>query len=188
MLLAVAGCGGGGGGTVATSVSGTILHAGTLEPLSGVRVATATSQEATTNNAGVFTLSNIGANAMNLTASKASFENLAISVPSGTGDKSVGTKYLRPAAKDGFGHVSGVVTRAGTPAAGAVITAASSQAISRADGSYILFNVPVGFQQVYAVSADNSVAGFAMVDVVNRTTITTGNIVLSNQPPPPPVF
>jgi hypothetical protein len=160
---------------------------GTLASLAGVRVAASSGQSTVTDANGLFTVTGLASGSGDLSLAKSGYVTSVVPVPSGSGAVSLGTVYLRPASQSGYGHITGVITEAGAPSAGAVVQAGGREAVSKTSGEYTLYNVEVGDQTVRAWSAAGYTAGSASVTVVNMGTVTA-NITLSTEPPPPPPF
>lgn len=181
--IGLAGCGG--GGTVLFGLQGKVLDDGVLTPVHGARVVADTGQTGTTDASGQFLLDGVPAGAQSLTVAAMGYQTRSVPISGSSAGLSVGTVYLRPAALQGSGNVTGVVTEAGVPADAAALQAGGRQALSKRDGTYALYNVPIGKQTVVAMSADGQSSGSASVIVGNQTSVTA-NIALSNSPPPPP--
>ncbi|NPV45759.1 MAG: hypothetical protein HPY69_02275 [Armatimonadetes bacterium] len=162
-----------------------MLDDGDLTPVSGARVVANTGQTDTTDSNGQFSLQNVPAGARTITVAADGYQTAIEPISYVGGGLSVNTVYLRPALLQGFGQVTGVVTEAGSAASGASVQAGGKQALTKSDGSYTLYNVPIGRQTVMAVSADGQTSGSATVTVTNQASVTA-NITLSNSPPPPP--
>lgn len=177
------GCGGGGEALLA--LQGKVLDDGDLTPVSGARVVADTGQTTTTNARGEFTLPNLSAQARSITVAADGYQTAVEPISRLGGALTVSTVYLRPAPVQGAGQVTGVITEAGSAASGASVQAGGRQAFSKSDGTYTLYNVPIGRQTVMAVSADGQTSGSATVTVPNQASVTA-NIALSNSPPPPP--
>lgn len=179
----VAGCGG--GGSTSSSLSGTVVDGGTLQPLAGA-VVVAGGAEATTDANGDFFIASISPGLSSINVSATGYVTQFPPVSAGSGDKSVGTVFLAPAPVAGAGNVTGIITEGGAPAISAVITSAGHSARSRANGTYVLYNVPSGFQTIHAVNAASTMAGSKNVTVISASTVVA-DIPLTTAPPPPPV-
>ncbi len=185
-LLVLGGCGGGGGGDdELLALQGLVLDDGTLTPVSNAQVLTNTGQSSITNSAGRFTVYGVSGQAQTLTVAAPDFQTATAPISRVGGGLVVDTVYLRPAPQQGHGHITGTVTEGGQAAGGANLQAGGQQAVSKSDGTYTLYNVPVGAQTVMALSSNGLSSGSAAATVGDRTTVTR-NITLGNSPPPPP--
>ncbi|MBU0608796.1 MAG: carboxypeptidase regulatory-like domain-containing protein [Armatimonadetes bacterium] len=182
-LLCLSGCG---GGTEALlRLLGLVLDDGSLQPIQGARVVASNGAEATTDAGGNFDAAGFPASGT-VTITATGYQNTTVQINTQNNELDLGDVYLVPAAVAGTGTVSGTVTTAGGAIApGASIRAADREATSRADGSYTLYNVPAGFQTLFAASADRSTSGTVNVTVLSSFE-TIANIRLSIQPPLPP--
>lgn len=178
----VAGCGGGRSAT--STLSGTVVDAGTLQPIAGAFVVGG-GLNATTDADGDFFCDGISPGASSVTVAATGYVNQVVDVPAGGGDKTVGIVYMVPAPVNGAGDVTGVITEGGVGAAGAAITSAGHAAKSRSDGTYTLYNVPAGFQTIKAINAAGTLAGSKNVSVNSSATVTA-DIPLTQAPPPAP--
>lgn len=179
----VAGCGGGscGGGN---TLSGTVVDAGSLQPIAGAQ-AIVGGKAATTDANGLFVLECMGSGAVTVTVIDTNYVNSVVEVPAGSGDRSAGIVYLAPAPLPNTGNVTGIISQGGLAAAGAVITCAGHTSRSRSDGTYTLYNVLPGFQTITVVNAAGTLGGSKSVTVESGNTITA-NIPLTSTPPTPP--
>jgi hypothetical protein len=184
LALGVSGCGGGGDG-VPSSLNGTVLDDGTLTPVSGARVIANTGQSDTTDANGDFTLSSLSNGAGTLTVACTGYRTATVAIYPTGGAASLGFVYLKPATLQGRGSITGAVTEAGSAADGTALQAGGRHAVSKSDGSYTIYNVPVGSQTVVALSADGQTGGSASGTVVNQGTLTL-DITLTTSPPAPP--
>lgn len=177
------GCNGGdGGGNL--RLLGTVRDAGSLQGIAGARVV-AKSVEATTDANGDFDLPNAPSSGQ-VVVTASGYENANVAIPPATDEVDLGNIDLVPAPIAGTGNITGIITEAGLLVDGAVVRAGGREARTRADGSYTIYNVPAGFQTVFAVSPNNTTAGTMNVSVFSLMTITA-NIQLTTQPPPPPL-
>lgn len=182
-VLCLSGCGGGGASLLV--LQGRVLDDGILTPVSGAQVVADTGQRDTTDTNGRFRLQNVPGGAKFVTVAANGYQTSVEPISRVGGMLTVDTVYLRPALLQGFGQVTGVVTEAGSAASGASVQAGSKQAFTKSDGTYTIYNVPIGRQTVMAVSADGQTSGSVTVTVTNQASVTA-NISLSNSPPPPP--
>jgi hypothetical protein len=184
LALMISGCGGGGGGS--SSISGMVRDAGSLNPVAGAQVV-AGSRLTNTDATGEFLLEGAPTNAVMLSVTATGYLSQTVQAPAGSGLRYLPSPvYLVPAPLPETGNATGRITRAGQAEAGAVVRAGGRSAVSRGDGTYALYNVPVGFQTIFATSADGLTGGSTNVTIINQGTVTA-NIQLSTQPPPPPI-
>lgn len=186
LLVPLTGCGGGGGGGGVRAISGRVVDDGTLAGIRGARVVGPAGQETSTDANGLYVLTGISTAASLITFTANGYETIRVNVGASPSDLSLDTTYLRPASLAGRGHVTGVITEAGSGIAGALVLAAGVTATTRSDGSYTLYNVPTGFQTVLATSP-NGLKGGSINVTVSELSISVANIALSVQPPPPPI-
>jgi hypothetical protein len=178
--LLLGGCGGGGGGTF--TLVGEVRDAGTLAAIYNALVQAG----ATTNTdlAGSFLLS--GAEGNTATFSANDYQTEEVPIPGSSGTVDLGTVYLAPLYVPGTANITGTVSQGGVPVQGAEVSCGTRRALTRADGTYILFNVPAGVQTVMAVSPDHLTGGSKNLNVfIGQPNIA--DIQLTLQPPPPPV-
>ena len=186
-LLGLSGCGSGGGGT-GTTLHGKLLDDGTLTGIAGATVVAPGGQGITANADGSFTLGNLAQMPDSLTATAPGYQTLSVTVTEEAKKKgTVGALYLKPARVAGTGNISGIVTQAGLPAVGTSVRAGGKLAVTKADGTYTVHNVPMGSQAVAATSANGSAGATSSVTVISQTTVTV-NLALSTQPPLPPAL
>lgn len=182
MLVALlTGCGGGGDGEV--RLVGRVLDDGTLQPVVSARVAATGGPRDLTDATGAFDFGGGPANGT-VTVTAAGYQPLQVPYAGG-GEIDLGTLYLIPATVAGTGNISGTITSGGSAVAGATVRAAGLEARTRTNGVYRLYNVPAGFQTVFAVSPDSPTSGSRGVDVIVGDTVTA-DIQLTIQPPLPP--
>ncbi len=185
----IAGCGGGGGGgpvEPAATVSGTIRDDAGLQTLSGARVTIGTAN-ALTNAFGVFTV-NTTAGSKTITISLAGYQNMTLTRDLSAGANSIGMRYLKPALQASRGAASGTVRYGGQGIAGAHVESGGSQATTKSDGSYAIYNLPTGERGILAIDQANSRAGSTSVTINAGTTVAGANIRLNLTPPNLPVF
>jgi hypothetical protein len=184
VLACLSGCGGGPGAVV--RLLGQTVDDGSLLPIQGARVvASPSGLEGTSDVNGNFDVADLPANAT-VTITAPGYQNTVLQLGNQTGDVDLGKIYLIPAPIAGTGTISGTVTAAGGEVApGASVRAADREAKTRADGTYKLYNVPTGFQTLFAASADRNTSGTVNVTVMSQFE-TIANIRLTIQPPLPP--
>lgn len=175
------GCGGGGDSDV--RLVGRVLDDGTLRPVAGARVSATGGPRDLTDATGAFDFGG-GPATGTVTVTAAGYQSLTVSYGGG-GEIDLGTLYLIPAAVAGTGNISGTITSGSGVVGGATVRAAGREARTRTSGVYRLYNVPAGFQTVFAVSPDSQTSGSRGVDVIVGTTVTA-DIQLTIQPPSPP--
>ncbi len=182
-LVCLSGCG---GGTEALlRLLGLVVDDGSLQPIPGARIVASNGVEAITGADGSFDAAGFPASGT-VTITATGYQNTTVAINTQNNELDLGKVYLVPAALAGTGTVSGIVTTAGgATAPGASIRASDREATSRADGSYRLYNVPAGFQTLFAASADRGTSGTVNVTVLSNFE-TIANIRLSIQPPLPP--
>jgi hypothetical protein len=186
LALGLGGCGGGGGGQVLT-LSGVVRDDGNLTAVASAHVSTTGGQSTLTDANGQFSLGDVSSGSGTVSVAMTGYDTKVVSVPAGSGGVSLGTIYLQPAAQSGYGRIVGSVTEAGVPAAGATLQAGGRTGVSKADGSYAIYNVPAMVQTVLGQSANGFTSGSSdPVQVPNMGTITASPISLSTEPPPPP--
>lgn len=180
------GCGGGGGGEDLTAtIIGRILHDGTLAALADVTVS-AGGKNTTTAPDGSFTLTGLPIGVTSISISKSGFQATTVTRTLAGGSNTLGTLYLPPNVSAAAGVVRGTVLNGSTLTAGAGLACAGVAAVSKPDGSYTLYNVPVGTQTIWAESADHTASGAKVVTVVAGTVLTGQTVLISPGPPPPP--
>jgi len=197
----IAGCGGGGGGgpkpSGTATVTGTILHDGTLDPVALCTAAIGTRTSARTGTTGVFTITQTPAGAQTLTVAQYYYESFSTTVSVQKPTTDVGTVYLAPRMTSGQGAVTGVVVSGPTssPLGGVGISVGGQSGKSRSDGTGIfrVYKIPVsGTSQtytLYAVDASNGWTASKPITVRAGTALTNvGTITLKFGPPPPPDF
>ncbi|MHB8997482.1 MAG: peptidase associated/transthyretin-like domain-containing protein [Armatimonadota bacterium] len=195
VLIVMTGCGGGGdddGGGGGRVLSGRVVDAGSLQPLSDIRVVVE-GRETTTGTDGNWQLSNVSANASSVTIAGTNYVSQSLTTAGDGRSQDFGDILLVPAPVNGTGNVTGFVTLAGNVVGGAVITAGGRTAVSRSDapnqGLYTLYNVPAGIATLNATYTEPgaSTANGASFSVTVENMITTSaNVTLGPQPPPPP--
>ncbi len=187
--LALAGCGGGGGDgptPAQATVRGTVLDDGTLQPVAGATVQIGTTSVQTAANGTFLIQAATGTRTMTITAT--GYDQLQANVSVADGVNQVGTRYLQPTLLTGRGSVSGTVRRSGNASGGAMISSGTAHAVSRADGTFSIYNVMAGSQALIAVSSDGRATGYAVVNVQADANTSGVTINLSLAPPPPPVL
>lgn len=185
LVVTISGCGGGGAGGD-SSISGYVRDAGSLQPIQNAQVSGG-GRTVSTDATGFFLLDPAPSNAVMLAVTAPGYLSQTYQAPAGNTLRYLPTPvYLVPAPVDNTGNISGVITQAGQLQSGAQVNAGGRQAISRNDGTYFLYNVPQGFQTVFATSADGLTGGSANTTVITHATAFV-NIQLSTQPPPPPI-
>lgn len=182
-IALVTGCGG--GDSSPSTLSGTVVDAGTLQPLANASVVVTTGVSTVTDATGFFFFDSFNPGVSSVSVAAPGYVTQVVNVPAGGGDKSVGTVFLTPAPVAGTGNVTGIITEGGVAAANAVITSGGRTARSRSDGVYVLYNVPAGFQTVQVVNAAGTMGGSKNVSVSAASTVTA-DIPLTTSPPPPP--
>lgn len=188
-LLDTAGCSGGGGGGDGggtATVQGTLRDDATLEPISGATITSGADSTTTAAN-GTFTLlTTSGSRTIIIVAS--GYERAEISEMLTQGVNDLGTRYLRPVLLAGRGAARGTVRRAGAAAAGAIVRSGSARAVSKADGTFAIYNLEAGQRAITAVSSDAQAVGSSPVTIEAGATATGITIDLSLAPPPPPIL
>lgn len=181
MAIVVSGCSGTSQPTVEATLTGVVVHDGTGEPLEGVRVV-ADNQQTETGADGAWTLQvdNQDGTTVNILAEGYLPGEVEVAEASGAID--VGTTRLEPQLVEDYGAVTGIIADAGRRVEGAEVSAGPITAITDADGSYTLYNVPEGRQEVLATKGQKS--GIANVIVISRRTVTA-DIAISSGPPSP---
>jgi hypothetical protein len=181
----LSGCGGGGGATF--SVFGTVVDNGTLAPIYNASVHAGGST--TTDLAGDFIIDGASGNTLRVTAT--GYRTQEVPIPGSSGTVDMSTVYMEPVQLSNTGNVTGTVTRGGTAVGGSAITVnvAGLHAMTRADGTYTLYNVPQGSRTIYAVAPDAQTGGSRSINVFVAPQINTADILLTLQPPGfPPIF
>lgn len=179
----IAGCGGGGGDTATGTVTGFVADNSTLSNLAGATVRVGTTGSATTDASGAFIVTGVPAGTRTLTVSLAGYETYSTVITVTTGTSAQGTVYLAQGQQSGKGHVTGTVTDSSVPVSGATVTAGGKSAITKADGTYAIYNLTPG--NVTVEGSLGSKSGYKTVTVAESTTVAA-NISLSLTPPPPP--
>ena len=183
-LTCLSGCGGGDSALV--RLLGQVLDDGSLAAVQGARmVVSPGGAQGTSDVNGNFDVAGVPATTT-VTITASGYQNTTLQLANQTGEVDLGKIYLVPAPVAGTGTVSGLVTTAGGAAApGASVRAADREAKTRTNGTYKLYNVPAGFQTLFAASADRSTSGTVNVTVLGQFE-TIANIRLTIQPPLPP--
>lgn len=173
-------------------LSGRVVDAGSLQPLSGMRVVVE-GRETATGADGNWQLSNVSTTASSVTVAGTDYVSQTLSTAGQGESEDLGDILLVPAPVNGTGNITGFVTLAGNAVGGAVITAGGRTAVSRSDtanlGQYTLYNVPAGIVTVNATYTEPgaSTANGASFSVTVESLITTSaNVTLGPLPPPPP--
>jgi hypothetical protein len=183
-MILMAGCSGN-NNTAGVRILGLVVDDGSLDPIEGARVVAGTGGvEGLTEADGTFDVDGVSAGA-NITVTASGYQNVTVALAGRTGEVDLGTIQLIPSASSSRGKITGIITLAGgDPAAGATVRAGDRTAVTRADGSYTLYNVATGSQRVYAQSADLATSGSTLVTVVARLE-SIANIQLGDSPPAP---
>ena len=184
----IAGCGGGGGGAPAdpATVTGTVRDDASLAPVANA-VVTIGATTAQTNANGYFTIATT-AGTRTIVITKTAYQTMNLTRTLSAGSMSVGVRYLRPALLAGNGAVSGRVRFGGENIAGARVTSGGAQAVTRADGTYGIYNLQSGERGILAVDAAGEHAGAVAAQIVAGQTTTDADIVLNLSPPDLPEF
>lgn len=188
-LAATGGCGGGGSDTpaaVSATVSGTVLDDATLQPVEGAVVSVG-NDSTTTSADGSFSLRTT-AGSKTIQISRAGYQSLSINRQLLAGSNAIGMLYLRPSLQPGAGAASGTVRYRGAPVVGAQVRSGGSEATTRADGSFTIYNLPAGERGLLAFDPNTSRVGYAVVNVVAGQTTSGANILLNLEPPARPTF
>ena len=187
-LLIAAGCGGGGGTTPGGSatVQGTLLDDATLEPVAGAIITIGTTGATSAANGGFTVSTTAGSRTIAISAS--GYQQRSLSRTLAEGSNSLGTQYLRPVLLAGRGAATGTVTRGGSAATGATLLSGTARAVSKADGSYAIYNLETGQRAITAISSDGQSTGVAAASIAAEATRTGVNISLALAPPPPPTL
>ena len=182
------GCGGGGGGVPAepATLTGTVRDDASLAPIADARV-TIGATTAQTNTNGYFTIATT-AGTRTIAITKAAYQTMNMTRTLSAGTTSAGVRYLRPALLAGNGAASGRVRFGGEDIAGARVTSGGAQAVTRADGTYGIYNLQSGERGILAVDAAGEHAGAVAAQIVAGQTTTDADIVLNLSPPDLPEF
>jgi len=185
--LTICGCGGGGGGggVQQATVTGTVRDDAGLQPVNNARVE-ANGDVAFTNAAGEFTLQTTAGN-KDLEITKTGYQDLTLSRNLVVGDNSIGTRYLQPELQAGHGAATGKVRRNGV-GVGGVVVHGDTQATTKADGSYAIYNLTAGERGLLAVDPATQAVGFTSVNITAGQTTGGADIDLNLEPPAEPVF
>ncbi|MCD6361217.1 MAG: carboxypeptidase regulatory-like domain-containing protein [Armatimonadetes bacterium] len=186
IFVGCGGGGGGGGGAAQATITGTVLDDASLAPIRNAQVEV-NGDITTTNAAGVFTLDTTSGN-KTIHISKAGYQILTIQRNLQAGDNALGTQYLQPALLAGNGAATGTVRNNGTPVAGADVQSGGAQAVTKADGSFGIYNLPAGERGLLAVDPVTQQVGYTVVDITAGETTTGADIDLDLQPPGQPNF
>ncbi len=174
-VIAVTGCGG--GKALTATVTGTVLHDSDHRPVADLQV-TDNRVVTTTGADGTFALElgHSGATTLYAVADGYAVEQRA--VPAGAGVKDIGTFYMKPVTLPGYGNIVGIVADAGAPVQGAKVWVGGNTAVTHADGTYTLYNVPMGQRTVTASTGSKFGTGSVMVISLREVTadiaVTTG--------------
>ena len=179
----LAGCGSSDG--VVATVQGIVADDSTLAGLPGARVEIGARRANATGINGTFALAGVGAGTQTVTVSVTGYETVSGQVTLLKGDNNIGTICLPHGAVAGMGHIKGMVQDSGVPAAGATVDAGGRSAMSKADGSFALYNINPGMVTVQAQSSSGTRTGTAVVSVVAGTS-ASATINLEVRPPSPP--
>jgi hypothetical protein len=155
------------------SVTGKVVDAGTLAPVSGASVA-AQGQTATTGSDGSFALASLSSNPVSLTVQATGYQPHTASAQVAD----AGTIPLEPVHTAGLGTVTGSVSAKGAPVAGATLTLSAWQAKTDAQGNFGFFNIPPGTWAVSVTGADPSLTASVQVKVTADSTVSVGTIQL----------
>lgn len=186
--MLIAGCGGGGGGVPAepATVTGTVRDDASLDPVENAQV-TIGATTAQTNASGFFTIATT-AGTRTIVITKNAYQTMNLTRTLSAGTTGVGTRYLRPALLAGNGAASGRVRFGGENIAGARVTSGGAEAITRADGTYGIYNLQAGERGLLAVDTGGDHVGSVAVHIVAGQTTAETDIVLNLSPPDLPQF
>jgi hypothetical protein len=184
----LSGCGGGSGdgGVSPYSVSGVVKDAALLSAISGATVSAQTLITSTAGN-GSFLLSNLTQSPVPLTIHASGHQDLVTAVTATSNPLNLGTLYLAPTHTLGRGDVTGRVLLGALSAVGVSVFSGLAQATSDENGQFRLYNLPAGAQTLTLASLDRIYMAQKAVTVVADSTVSAGNVYLSNGPPPPPL-
>jgi hypothetical protein len=177
----VAGCGGGGGTTTGT-VTGFVRDSSTLAYLSGATVQIGTTTSGVSDASGAFRITDVPTGTRAVSVLLSGYESLSTTVGV-TAATNLGDLYLPQGQLTGKGHVSGIVYDSSVTQSGVTVTAGGKSALTKSDGSFVIYNLTPGNVTVQALSGSKS--GLAVVTVTAGTTSST-TVNLSITPPPPP--
>lgn len=181
----MAGCGGGGGGGGGSAViEGRVLDDGSLLAIEGALITVGADSTTSAADGGFSLQTSPGTRIITITADGYRQRQITRTLTEGTNN--LGPQYLQPQLLEGRGAVRGLLTRNGTPEAGATVLSGTARATSKADGSYALYNIEAGERTITAISGDGQATGVTTVSVAAGTTRTGVDIALSLAPPPPP--
>jgi len=155
------------------SISGSVID-GSGHGIAGATVS-ASGQTATTGSGGAFTLNNVPAGTVTLTASAAGYQGASETVTVNAG-AAASAQPLQLIGNDG--NVSGVVTNAsGSPISGATVAFGGGTTTTNSSGAFAINNIPVGTIQLVA-SANGCVNQQQNVSITAGAT-ATANFTLS---------
>jgi len=185
--LTLSGCGGGGGTTGPASATGIIVADGTFTPIAGATVKI-DGQTGTTDESGAFNLTNLasGEQPITVTVSGGQFQTYSSTVALLATANDLGTIYISPVTQASNGAVRGrVLDQNSQPVSGANIQLGLITSQSRADGTFMVYNVPPASYTMVVTYGDLT-ASVPDVQVQAGQTTDVGDVALSAGPPPPP--
>jgi hypothetical protein len=180
----VGGCGDGGGSTTGT-VTGFVADSSTLAFLAGATVQVGTTNSGTTDASGAFRVTGVATGTRSVTVLLGGHETLSTTVSVTGATQSIGILYLPQGQETGKGHIHGIVYDSSVTQAGVTVTAGGKTALTKSDGSFVIYNLAPGNVTVNAISGTKS--ALSVVTVAAATTVST-TLNLSISPPPPPVL
>lgn len=184
LCLVIAGCSGDDDNKSAT-VMGYVHDDSTLAPIQGATAKIAGRTSAPTDANGMFTISEVGPGTRTMTIHKSGYATRDFEVELQRGSNNVGVKYLPEVHTPGMGRVTGTVRDTTGVVKDALVVVGGRTAMSKADGSFAIYNVAPGDTVVTAQSGAR--IGRVVVTVVPDTT-TVVDVTLTVSPPLPPVI
>ena len=177
----VAGCGGVNNSPTA-GASGVVLNDQTLQPIVGAQVTlggATTPSQATT---GAFSFATAPAGAQTLTVTATGFQPTSVSVNIATGANALGAVYLKPVVPAGTGWITGKIIYNALPVGGGTVNTPTQSGLTKADGTYALYAVPVG-ETVTVFATDGLGHGAQLnVRVVDGQQTSGADMTLTNFP------